>query len=156
MDIRILWIGKTKNSPIRSLLEDYLERVRHMVSVGITEVRDQSKARGLKGSELMEAEGNEILRLLPVHSRVVTLEERGKELSSAEFAHWLDEEQYRGSKEIAFVIGGPDGIGTGVSERAILRLSLGRMTWTHEMSRVLLMEQIYRAFCILRRVPYHR
>ena len=156
MEIRILWVGKTKNSPIRSLLEDYLDRVRHLVPVEITQVRDQAKARDLSGNELVAAEEREILRLLPVHSRVVALDERGKEFSSPEFARWLEGEQNRGSKEIAFVIGGSDGLGARVSARAVLRLSLGRMTWTHEMSRVLLMEQIYRAICILRKIPYHR
>lgn len=156
MIIRILWVGKTRNSPIRSLSEDYLDRIRHMVPVEITEVRDPSKARGLKGSQLVNAEENEILRLLPSHSRVVALDEAGSEFCSAEFARWLEAEQIRGTKETVFVIGGPEGIGTGVLARAILKLSLGRMTWTHEMCRVLLLEQIYRALCISRKIPYHR
>lgn len=156
MNIRILWVGKTKNSPIRSLLEDYLDRIRHMVPVEILEARNQSKARGLKGDELVVAEESAIMRLLPSRSRVVVLNEKGTEFSSSEFARWFEGEQNRGTKEVVFVIGGSDGIGSGVSARANLKLSLGKMTWTHEMCRVLLLEQVYRACCILRKIPYHR
>jgi 23S rRNA (pseudouridine1915-N3)-methyltransferase len=156
MNIKILWVGKTKNSPIRSLLEDYLDRIRHMVSLEVIEVRDQTKARNLKGNQLVAAEEGEILRVLPGHGRVVILDERGTEFSSAELARWFESEQNRGTKEITFVVGGPDGIGSRISALAKLKLSLGKMTWTHEMCRVLLLEQVYRAFCILRNIPYHR
>jgi 23S rRNA (pseudouridine1915-N3)-methyltransferase len=156
MNIKILWVGKTKNSPIRSMLEDYLDRIRHMVSLEVIEVRDQSKARNLKGDQLVAAEETEILRVLPGHGWVVILDEKGTQFSSAELARWFEGEQNRGTKEITFVVGGPDGLGSRISGLAKLRLSLGKMTWTHEMCRVLLLEQVYRAFCMLRNIPYHR
>jgi 23S rRNA (pseudouridine1915-N3)-methyltransferase len=86
----------------------------------------------------------------------VVLEETGTQFSSVEFARWFEAEQIHSTREIAFVIGGQDGLSTQVSARAHLRLSLGKMTWTHEMCRALLLEQIYRAFCILRHIPYHK
>ncbi len=156
MNIRIVWIGKTKSLPIRNLLEDYQDRLRHMVAIETVEGRDPAKTRGFKGSDLVAAEENEILKLLPGRGCLVVLDAAGTHFSSAEFARWLEGEQNRGTKEIAFVIGGPDGVGPGICERADLRLSLGEMTWTHEMCRVLLLEQIYRAYCILRKIPYHR
>ena len=156
MMIKILWVGKTKNSPIRSLLEDYLDRVRHMVPVEVIEVRDPSKARNLRGDQLVAADEQEVLKALSGHSRVVVLDEKGTQFSSAEMARWLAGEQNRGTKEITFVVGGPNGIGSRVSALAKLKLSLGKMTWTHEMCRVLMIEQVYRAFCILRNIPYHR
>ncbi len=136
--------------------EDYIERVGHMVPIEIVELRDQSKARGLRGNELVAAEGCELLRPLQARSRVVVFDETGTQFSSAEFAHWIQGELNRGTKEIAFVIGGQEGIDSAVLQRADLRLSLSKMTWTHEMCRVLALEQIYRAYCILRRIPYHR
>ncbi|HYK88621.1 MAG TPA: 23S rRNA (pseudouridine(1915)-N(3))-methyltransferase RlmH [Acidobacteriota bacterium] len=156
MIIRILWVGKTKSPPIRSLSGDYLERLRHMTRVEITEIRDPAAARRLTQSELIVTEESEILRFLSGSSRIVLLDERGTELSSLEFSRWIAGEQNRGTKEISFVIGGPDGTGPELARRANLKLSLGKMTWTHEMCRVLLLEQIYRACCILRKIPYHR
>ncbi len=156
MNIRILWVGKTKSLPIRNLLEDYLSRVRHLVAVETVEARDPAKARGLTGGDLVVAEESEILKLLPDRGPVVVLDETGSQFSSVEFARWIEKEQMRGTKEIAFVIGGPDGVGARLRGRARLKLSLGKMTWTHEMCRVLLLEQIYRAYCILRKIPYHR
>jgi 23S rRNA (pseudouridine1915-N3)-methyltransferase len=156
MNIRILWVGKTKSQPIRSLLADYLDRIRHMVAVEIIEVRDPSKARGLKGDELVAAEERQILRSLPESGKIVVLDGTGRQFSSEDFACWFKAEQNQGTKEIVFVIGGPAGLGNGIVGLADLSLSLGKMTWTHELCRVLLLEQIYRAYCILRRIPYHR
>jgi 23S rRNA (pseudouridine1915-N3)-methyltransferase len=156
MQIKIFWVGKTKNESIRKLFDDYLSRVRHMVSCEIVETRDPSKRRSLRGAELVAAEAEEMARFLGGHSRVVALDEKGKELSSSEFASWFDAEQNRGSREIDFVIGGPEGLDASILARAHLKLSLGKMTWTHEMCRLLLIEQIYRALGLLRNIPYHR
>ncbi len=156
MNIKIIWTGKTKNSPIRSLTTDYLARIRAMVPCDVVEIRDLSKARGLRGTELIMAEGAEILRFLPDTGRTVALDERGKQFSSEEFAGWFESEQMKGTREVAFVVGGHEGMDSRVAGRAHLKLSLGKMTWTHELCRVLLLEQIYRAFSIMRKIPYHK
>ncbi|MBZ5498213.1 MAG: 23S rRNA (pseudouridine(1915)-N(3))-methyltransferase RlmH [Acidobacteriia bacterium] len=149
-------MGKTQNAPIKSLVSDYLGRLSHLVPIETVEVPDLSKRRSLRGAPLLAAEGEEFARALTPDCRKVVLDERGTQFSSPEFARWLEAAQVRGTKEIAFIIGGPDGVDGALLEQAHLRLSLGKMTWTHEMARVLLLEQIYRALSILRNIPYHK
>jgi len=84
------------------------------------------------------------------------LDETGTQFTSPDFARWLESQQNRGIRMIAFVIGGSEGLSRTISSRADLVLSMGKMTWTHEMCRALLLEQLYRAMCIQRRIPYHR
>jgi 23S rRNA (pseudouridine1915-N3)-methyltransferase len=156
MHIKFIWIGKTKNEPIRTLVADYLDRLRHLCPSEVAEIQDLGKRRGLKGGNLLVAEASEIRKSLPEKSLGVVLDERGKQFSSEEFAGWFDAERNRGTRDIVFIIGGPDGLSPDIAEGARLKMSLGRMTWTHEMCRVLLLEQVYRAFCILHKIPYHR
>jgi 23S rRNA (pseudouridine1915-N3)-methyltransferase len=156
MRVKFVWVGKTKNEPIRSLIADYLGRLRHMISCEVVEVPDVGKRRSLCGESLVAAEGAEIGKLLGERSVLVALDENGKQFTSVGFAGWFEAEQNRGDREIVFVIGGPTGISSEISGRARLLLSLGRMTWTHEMCRVLLLEQVYRALSIVRKIPYHK
>lgn len=156
MQIKFLWVGKTRNPCIKSLLSDYLERIRHLVSCEVVETKDLSKRRILDSAGLVESEGEELSRHLPEHGHIVALDENGNEFTSPEFARWLDAEQNRGTRTVTFVIGGPEGLSKMISDRAHLILSMGKMTWTHEMCRVLLLEQVYRALCIIRRIPYHK
>jgi 23S rRNA (pseudouridine1915-N3)-methyltransferase len=154
--MKVCWVGKTQNEQIRSLLSVYLGRLRHMTPIEVIEIRDLSKRRGLKGAALLAAEGREIERALAPGCRRVVLDERGTEFSSPEFARWLEAQQVPGTQEIAFIVGGPEGVDRTVSEQAHLRLSLGKMTWTHEMARLLFLEQVYRALSISRNIPYHK
>ncbi len=156
MQIKFLWIGKTKSSAIKSLISDYLERIRHIVPCEVIEARDISKRSSLRAAGLIEAEGEELSRHIPAHGRLIALDETGSQFSSRDFARWLESEQNRGARVITFVIGGPEGLSRMVSDGSSLILSLGKMTWTHEMCRVLLLEQIYRALCIMRNIPYHK
>ena len=156
MRIKVCWVGKTRSAPIRSLMSDYLARLGHLTTIEIAEVTDLSKRRSLRGEILLAAEGEEIERVLSPDCRKVVLDERGTQFSSPEFARWFETAQVQGTKEIAFILGSPEGLDHGIRERAHCRLSLGKMTWTHEMARVLLLEQVYRALCILRNIPYHK
>jgi 23S rRNA (pseudouridine1915-N3)-methyltransferase len=156
MNIKFLWVGKTKNLPIRILLADYQERIRHWVSCDIIETRDLSKKKSLRAADLIAEEGEDLRKYIPEHGRLVALDETGTQFTSSGFARWLESEQNSGVRTIAFVIGGPEGLSRVISGRAHLIVSLGKMTWTHEMCRVLLMEQVYRAFCIMRKIPYHK
>ncbi len=156
MLIKFLWVGKTKNSSIKSLLQDYLERIRHLVPCEVVETRDLSKKRPLRAAELIAGEGEELARHIPEQGRLVALDETGTQFTSHDFARWLESEQNRGARVITFVIGGPEGLSRMISGRAHTILSLGKMTWTHDMCRVLLLEQVYRALCIMRRIPYHK
>ncbi len=156
MRIRIFWIGKTRAQAIDTLVSDFLSRILHMVPCEIVEIPDVSRRRTLQGNDLRSAEAAEIARRLQKGCRLVVLDEKGTQFTSPGFARWLDAEISRGTKDLSFVIGGPEGIAKELTDRAHLNLSLGTMTWTHEMCRILLMEQIYRAFSILRNFPYHR
>jgi len=156
MRLRICWIGKTRNAQIDALTGDYLARVRHLVPCEIAEARDPARGGDLKGDERRAAEAKQLLKLAEGSNRIVVLDERGRQFSSPELARWFEAEQNRGTREITFVIGGAEGISSAVAERAHFSLSLGRMTWTHEICRMLLLEQIYRAFGILKHIPYHK
>lgn len=156
MHIRIIWPGRTRSAPIRSMAADYRERVARLTACSIVELPDLSRKRGLRGPELRAAEAGLIQGSLSPDARLAVLDGGGRELSSEEFAAWFGREMNRGARQIDFVIGGPEGLDSALVRRADLRLSLGRMTWTHEMCRVLLLEQIYRAQCILKRIPYHK
>ena len=137
-------------------MSDYLERISHLVPCDIVETRDLSKHRSSSTPELIRSEGEELARHVPESGRLVVLDETGKQFTSRDFARWLQTEQNSGSRIITFVIGGPEGLSEVISSRAHLVLSMGKMTWTHEMCRVLLLEQIYRALCIMRNIPYHK
>jgi 23S rRNA (pseudouridine1915-N3)-methyltransferase len=156
MRIKVCWVGKTQNAPIKSLCSEYLGRLNHLVALETVEIPDLSRRRGLRGAALLAAEHEACLRLIGPECRKVVLDERGRQFTSPEFARWLESEQLQGTREIAFVLGGPEGMDRAFVEGADLRVSLGKMTWTHEMARVLLLEQIYRALSILRNIPYHK
>ena len=156
MHIKFLWVGKTKNSSVKSLISDYQERIRHLVPCEIVETRDVSKRRSVPVAELLTDEGRELAKAVPKLCRLVALDEAGTQFTSEGFARWLESEQNTGARFLTFVIGGPEGLSPVISSRANLILSMGKMTWTHEMCRVLLLEQVYRALCILRNIPYHR
>jgi 23S rRNA (pseudouridine1915-N3)-methyltransferase len=156
MRIRFLWVGKTKNSEIKSLVSDYLERICRLTRCEIVESRDLSKKGSLAGAQLIRDEGEELGKYLPENGRLVALDEEGAQFTSPGFAKWLEAEQNRGTRLLTFVIGGPEGLSPKITSRAHLVLSLGKMTWTHDMCRVLVMEQIYRALCIIRKIPYHK
>ena len=156
MNLKVLWIGKTKSAPIKALANDYLKRIRRIATCEILEIRDPAKGRTLRARERIQLESEDIARRLPKVAFVVALDETGKQYASEEFANWLAAEQNGGTREIAFIVGGPDGLSRNVTTRAQMVLSLGKMTWTHEMCRALLLEQIYRALCILNKIPYHK
>lgn len=156
MRLRFLWIGKTKNASIRSLITDYLDRLRHLVPCEVVEARDVSRKRSLRATALAAGEAEELARHFPSSGKVVALDEKGAQLSSAGFSRWLESEMNSGCRAITFIIGGPEGLSSKITESAHMVLSMGKMTWTHEMCRVLLLEQVYRAFCIQRGIPYHK
>ena len=138
------------------MVEDYLCRISHLMPCEILEARDLSRKRSLKADARIESEAEELEKHFKPSGRVVALDETGKQFSSFAFSQWLEGEMNRGSRSITFVIGGPDGLDRNISGKADLVLSMGKMTWTHEMCRVLLLEQVYRAICILRGIPYHK
>ena len=156
MRMTFCWVGKTQKAPIQTLISEYLGRLKHLAPIETVEVPDLCTRRGLKGAALVAAEAAEIAKFLAPHCRKIVLDEQGEQFSSLDFARWLEAEQIHGTRGVAFIIGGPEGMDDALLKGAHLRLSLGKMTWTHEMARVLLLEQTYRALCILRNIPYHK
>lgn len=144
MKLKIAWIGKTKAAAIQSLTDEYLKRLKHYAEVEGVSLKDEASLL-----KLCEP------RARPVRHALVLLDSRGKQLSSEEFAKWLGEYQDRSSSPLLFAIGAADGFTEEGRRAATLVLSLGKMTLAHELARVVLLEQIYRAFTILKGHPYH-
>lgn len=147
MKFRFVWIGKTKNKNWRALQEEYAARLSHFVKFETLELKDESNK---------ETESKRILENLNQTSFVVLLDVKGRALSSHELAEQIEKWQNRGLKEVAFVIGGAEGVASGVVERADFSLSLSVLTLTHEMARVVLIEQLYRAYTIIKGFPYQK
>jgi len=150
MKFRFIWIGKTRNQHYRALQDDYLQRLSHFVKTETVEIRDSAP------HETKETEGKRIVEKLNQTSFVCLLDVTGKSISSPELAKEIEKWQNGSVKEISFVIGGTDGVSAEVAARADFRLSLSFLTFTHEMARVLMLEQLYRAFTIQKGFPYQK
>jgi 23S rRNA (pseudouridine1915-N3)-methyltransferase len=150
MKFRFIWIGKTKDKNWKALQDEYLGRLSHFVKCEITELRDSAP------HETKEIEGKRIQELLNQKSFVCLLDVAGRHLSSPDLARELEKWQTRGLKEITFIIGGADGASSEIRQRSDFMLSLSFMTFTHEMARVVMLEQLYRAFTIINGFPYQR
>ena len=150
MKFKFVWVGKTRDKNYKALQEEYLRRLSYVVNTEIVEVRDAAESGG------KEMEGQRILDKLNPMSTVCLLDVGGKLFSSEHLAAELEKWQNRGVKEVNFVIGGADGVSEKVAQKADFRLSLSFMTFTHEMARVILLEQLYRSYTIIRGFPYQK
>ena len=155
MQIELIVIGKTDSKEIESLVALYARRVNRYCKFGITVLPDVRNTRSLTVKQQRTAEGEAILRQFSEGDFVALLDERGEELRSVEFALWLQKRLNSGTKRLVVVIGGPYGFSDEVYARAHARLSLSRMTFSHQIVRAIFAEQLYRAFTILRNEPYH-
>ena len=140
MKIRLLALGKTRRPEIRAVLDDYVKRIHHHSAIEITEVRDAAAA--VKKLDADRA------------ATVVLLDAAGKNLTSEAFAKWLAEHRDRGTRELIFLCGDAGGFPDALRQRAHQKLSLSAMTFSHELARLMLAEQLYRAFAILSGSPY--
>jgi 23S rRNA (pseudouridine1915-N3)-methyltransferase len=157
--IAVLAVGRLKAGPEHALAEDYRSRAQALgrpAGLAALTIRDFAESRAQTAALRSAEEARLLLAAIPARAVRVVLDEHGKALSSLEFAHFLRRELEAGSGELAFLVGGPDGHGAEALETARLVLSLGPMTWPHRLVRVLVMEQIYRAFSLLVNHPYHR
>lgn len=147
MKLRFVWVGKTKHASIREMVADYLQRIGRFARIEIAEMRDQ---------ENRETEGKEILNRISADPFVVALDELGEELDSKMMARLIQRRRSEGTKQMTFVLGGSLGLSDPVKKRADSVIALSRMTFTHEMARLLLVEQVYRAFTIIQGMPYQK
>ena len=152
MRFRIIWTGKTRDARLRSLVEDYAERLGHFVRCELTEIKEL----GRTDKAGIDKESKRISDGLRPASFTVVLDPEGTEWTSQELAAQLKSWEGNGVKEVAFVVGGPNGLAPALLARADTRWSLSRLTLTHEMARVLLLEQLYRAFTIVHGLPYQK
>lgn len=151
MRILIAALGKAKAGPEQDLFRQYCRRLTPQPVL-----KELEEKRPLAGPQLKAREAELLLAAIPDGSKVVALDEKGRDLGSVEFAERLRGWRDTGTQDIAFLIGGADGHGDAVRERADLLLSFGRMTWPHMLVRALLAEQLWRAHSILTGHPYHR
>ena len=150
MKFRFVWIGKTKDKHWKALQDEYLKRLSHFVKCEISEIRDSAPHEG------PEIEGKRIHEVLNPKTLAVLLDVGGKALSSHQLAELIEKWQVSGAREVSFIIGGADGVSEEIRRKADIVLSLSFLTFTHEMARVVLLEQLYRGYSIINGFPYQK
>jgi 23S rRNA (pseudouridine1915-N3)-methyltransferase len=150
--IRVIWPGKTQEEWVRRGIDEYAGRIRRYVQLDLAEAREE---KGGSAKIMREREGERLARLVPKSARLILLDERGEEMTSPDFAGVLSRYRDGGISEMVIAIGGAYGVSDALRSRADKVISLSRMTFTHQMVRVFLLEQIYRGFTILNNEPYH-
>ncbi len=154
MKITLLVVGKTTDARLISLIDDYLQRLTHYVPFEMAVIPELRNAKSLSESQQKEREGQEILRYATPAVEMILLDEHGREMRSVDYAQWLQKKMSAG-RDLLFVVGGPYGFSPAVYDRADGKISISQMTFSHQMIRLLFVEQIYRAMTILRHEPYH-
>ena len=155
MNIELVVVGKTDMKEVESLVAMYTKRLNHYVRFAITTIADVRNTKKLSEAEQKRMEGEQILRLINDSDHLMLLDEHGAELRSIEFAEVLQRRMSAGTKRLVFVIGGPYGFSEAVYGRADEKISLSKMTFSHQIIRAIFTEQLYRAFTILHNEPYH-
>lgn len=153
MKLHFVWIGKTKDRHCAALIADYLDRIKRFAACEVSELKEQG-SRDEK--RVIAAESVKLLAAIEKDDFVVLLDERGETMTSPEMAEFIAARQQAATKRLAFVIGGFAGVSDEVRGRVNRQISLSRMTFPHELARVVLTEQIYRAFTLLGGLPYHK
>jgi 23S rRNA (pseudouridine1915-N3)-methyltransferase len=151
--IRIAAVGRVKEPHWRAACDEYLKRLRPYATIEVAEASDRDI--GTEPARAMAAEGADLLRSIPEGSHVLALALGGRELTSEQFSEHIAELMVRGRSDITFVIGGSAGLAPEILARADEKLALSHMTLPHQLARVVLLEQVYRAFRIMRNEPYH-
>jgi 23S rRNA (pseudouridine1915-N3)-methyltransferase len=155
MNIELVVVGKTDMKEVEALVTMYSKRLNHYVKFAITTLADVRNTRKLSEAEQKRLEGEQILKLINDSDHLMLLDEHGAELRSIEFADMLQRRMSAGTKRLVFVIGGPYGFSDAIYQRAKSKLSLSKMTFSHQIVRAIFTEQLYRAFTILKNEPYH-
>lgn len=154
MKTELIVVGRTVSKHIATLIDDYQERVGHYMLFNITVIPEPKNTKSLSEEQQKNAEGELILKQLQPSDTVVILDEHGREPRSIELAAWLEKKQLT-ARKLVFVIGGPYGFSTSVYNRANEKMSLSQLTFSHQMVRLIFMEQLYRACTIIKGEPYH-
>ncbi len=155
MKLQLIVVGKTTSAPLETLIGDYASRLKHYVPFSIDVIPELKNTKALSAEQQKQCEGELIRKSLRQGDYVVLLDEGGKELRSVEFAKYLAVRQNVGTRRMVFIVGGPYGFSPDVYAVANEKISLSRMTFSHQMVRLFFVEQCYRAMTILRGEPYH-
>jgi 23S rRNA (pseudouridine1915-N3)-methyltransferase len=155
MNIKLLAIGKTDNKNLQSLIDEYTKRLSFYIKFDLEIIADIKNVKNLSESQQKEKEGELILSKITPTDQLVLLDENGKTFSSVAFADELQKKMNSGIKTLVFVIGGPYGFSKTVYDKAFGKISLSEMTFSHQMVRLFVIEQLYRGFTILKNEPYH-
>ena len=159
MNITIIGVGKLKEKYLKDGIAEYAKRMKTYAPVEIVEVPDEPAANELSDAEVLqvkEKEGERILDKIPERAHVIALDLRGKQFTSEQFSLHIQEEMIYGSSHFIFIIGGSHGLSQKVLQRVDTKVCFGKMTYPHQLMRLILIEQIYRAFRIMRNAPYHK
>lgn len=154
MKITLMVVGKTTDSRLQSLIDEYVKRLKHYVSFEFVVLPDIKNAKSLSEEQIKAAEGELVLSRVVPAFKLVLLDEHGQEFRSVEYAQWIQKQMSAG-QDLVLLIGGPYGFSKEVYSRADGKISLSQMTFSHQMVRLLAVEQLYRAMTILRNEPYH-
>ena len=155
MKIKLLAIGKTDDKNLQALIGTYQNRLKHYINFQLEVIPDIKNAKNLSQQQQKEKEGELILKKLGSTDQLLLLDEKGKEFRSIEFSSFLQKKMNSGIKQLVLVIGGPYGFSDAVYKKSQGKISLSKMTFSHQMIRLFVVEQIYRAFTILKNEPYH-
>ncbi len=155
MTIKLLGIGKTDDPSLQALTEVYIKRLQFYNKVDVELIPDIKNSKNLDENQQKQKEGELLLNKISASDFVVLLDENGKQYSSEEFSVFLQKRMNSGIKQLIFIIGGPYGFSEDVYMRADAKLSLSKMTFSHQMVRLFFIEQLYRAYTILKNEPYH-
>lgn len=156
MKFRILWIGSNADNEFREAIERYRERIFHFFPIEITEVAPEKDRQKKNDAEIRQAESARLVEAIPAQGTVVVLDERGKQMDSLKFARWLEDFTIHNPHGVTFVLGGDLGLDDQVRSRGAMTLSLSAMTLPHQVARLVLLEQIYRACTLIRNIRYHK
>lgn len=154
MKVTLLVVGKTTDSHIDALIQEYQKRLTHYLPFALQVIPDLKNTKALSPEQQKQAEGDLILKAVTANTDLILLDEHGKEFRSIEFADYLQKRMSSG-RDVVFVVGGPYGFADTVYQRANGKISLSKMTFSHQMVRLFFVEQSYRAMTILRGEPYH-
>ena len=155
MKVKLLMVGKTAHDYLIKAFDDYQQRIIHYLPYESKVIPDLKNTKKLTTEQIKLKEGELILNQIQKSDFVVLLDEKGKEFSSVGFARWIEKQMISGLKNMVFVIGGAYGFSDSVYERSNLKVSLSKMTFSHQMVRIIFIEQLYRAMTILKGEPYH-
>ena len=155
MKISLLTIGKTEEKYLKEGIEKYLKRLKHYVSFQVIELPELKNTKNLSEDQQKDKEAELVFKNISNADYLILLDERGQELSSLQFSGFLNKKMLGSVQHLVFIIGGPYGFNDKVYSRAKDKISLSRMTFSHQMIRLFFVEQLYRAFTILKGEPYH-